>query len=255
MTTTASRNGQRVPNPPAQQPVAQPKNAAPPVVKPAPTITTMIVCLPDGLTGDALTAHQLHRHFGVDGTLQARFWTIPNLRLWQRRQMFELRRGTPAYCAGGPASLLNLAGMRYAAGVGAGIRHQQWQQAVQGTKPAEPWVTFHGRHLNDPKKYSHDQAATDFWRQPRVTAMRMHNAAVSAAPLPVDQLEMLQAGPAAYQHYSAVTAICGDALLTAEGRQITPATDAFDDRVTFLSHANRYLENIEDGQRLVAVAV
>ncbi|WP_230860573.1 hypothetical protein [Actinoplanes aureus] len=215
----------------------------------------MIVCLPDGLGNDALAAHQLHRHFGVDGTLQARFWTIENLRLWQRRQMFELRKGTPAYCAGGPNSLLNLAGMRYAAGVGAGIRHQQWQQAVQGTKPAQPWVTFHSRHLNEAKKYSYDQAAADFWRQPRVTAMRMHNAAVSVAPLAVDELEMMQAGPAAYQHYSALTAICGDALLTAEGHQITPATDSFDDRVTFLGHANRYLENIEDGQRLVAVAL
>lgn len=255
MTTTASRNGQRVPTP-AAQPVAQPSiDGVPPLVRPAATITTMIVCLPDGLSSDALTAHQLHRHFGVDGTLQARFWTIENLRLWQRRQMFELRKGTPAYCAGGPARLLNLAGLRYAAGVGAGIRHQQWHQAVQGTKPAQPWVTFHSRHLNDPSTYTFDQAAAEFWRQPRVSAMGMHNAANTVAPLAIDELEMLQAGATAYQHYSALTAVCGDALLTAEGQQIAPATDAFADRVTFLAQANRHLENIEDEQRLVAVTL
>ncbi|WP_308200994.1 hypothetical protein [Actinoplanes sp. M2I2] len=253
MTITASRNGQRVPTP-APQPAAPPNNSGQPV-RPAATITTMIVCLPDGLSSDALTAHQLHRHFSVDGTLQARLWTMPKLRPWQRRQMFDLRKGTPAYCAGGPARLLNLTGLRYAAGVGAGIRHQQWRQAVQGTKPAQPWVHFHSRHLNDPSKYSWDTAAADFWRQPRITAMRMHNAVNPLVPLQIGELEMLQAGASAYQHYSALTAICGDALLTEQGHHITPDTDAFSDRATYLEHASHYLAGLADDQRLLAVTL
>ena len=146
--------------------------------------------------------------------------------------------------------------LRHAAGVGAGIRHQIWQQAVQGTRPAQPWVAFHTRHLTEPGKYSYEQAVADFWAQARISAMRAHNAANAGVPLAIDELEMLQAGVTAYQHYSAMTAICGDALLTAERGQLAPASDAFADRMTYLEQAIRYLDGIENtGQRLVAVSL
>jgi hypothetical protein len=258
-TNTAARNGQRVPNPPAPAAAKPASNSQPPVVRPTATITTMIVCLPDGLSREPLTAHQLDRHFGVSGTLQPRFWAKPNLYLWQLRHLIgraKAVKNQPDYCAGGPARLLDLTGMRHAAGVGAGIRHQLWQQAVQGTRPAQPWVTFHTRHLSEPDKYSYEQAAADFWQQARISAMRAHNAANIGTPLAIDELEMLQAGAAAYQHYSAMTAICGDALLTAEGAHLAPASDAFADRVTYLEQAVRYLAGIENtGQRLVAVSL
>jgi hypothetical protein len=258
-TPTAARNGQRVPNPPAPAAAKPTANGQPPVVRPTATITTMIVCLPDGLSREPLTAHHLDRHFGVSGTLQPRFWAKPHLYLWQLRHLIgrvKAVKNQPDYCAGGPARLLDLAGMRYAAGVGAGIRHQLWQQAVQGTRPAQPWVTFHTRHLSEPGKYSYEQAAADFWQQARISAMRAHNAANVGIPLAVDELEMLQAGAMAYQHYSAMTTICGDALLTAEGAQLAPASDAFADRVTYLDHAVRYLAGIENtGRRLVAVSL
>jgi hypothetical protein len=257
-TPTAARNGQRVPNPPAPAPTAA-ANGQPLIVRPTATITTMIVCLPDELSREPLTAHQLDRHFGVSGTLQPRFWAKPHLYLWQLRHLIGRAKAVkhqPEYCAGGPAKLLQLTGMRHAAGVGAGIRHQLWQQAVQGTKPAQPWVTFHTRHLAEPAKYSYEQAAADFWQQARISAMRAHSAANVGIPLAVDELEMLQAGVAAYQHYSAMTAICGDALLTAEGANLAPASDAFADRVTYLEQAVRYLAGIENtGQRLVAVSL
>jgi len=38
--------------------------------------------------------------------------------------------------------MLNLTGMRHAAGVGAGIRHQLWTHTVHGTRPATPWPTY-----------------------------------------------------------------------------------------------------------------
>ncbi|MCY1141518.1 hypothetical protein OWR29_26270 [Actinoplanes sp. Pm04-4] len=260
MTThTAARNGQRVPNPPAPAAAQPTSNSNPSVVRPTATITTMIVCLPDELSREPLTAHQLDPHFGVSGTLQPRFWAKPNLYLWQLRHLIgrtKAVKNQPEYCAGGPAKLLQLTGMRHAAGVGAGIRHQLWQQTVQGTRPAQPWVTFHTRHLTEPTKYSYEQAAADFWQQPRISAMRAHNAANVGTPLAVDELEMLQAGIAAYQHYSAMTAICGDALRTAEGANLAPASDAFANRVTYLEQAVRYLAGIENtGQRLVAVSL
>ncbi|GAA2617263.1 hypothetical protein [Paractinoplanes durhamensis] len=257
--STAARNGQRVPNPPPQQGTKPSNNGHQPPAKPTATITTMIVCLPDGLSREPLTAHQLDRHFGVSGTLQPRFWSKSDLYLWQWRRLIgrsKAAKNQPVWCAGGPARLLDLTGMRQGAGMGAGIRHQLWQQAVQGTKPAQPWVHFHTRHVTEPDKYSYEQAAADFWQQPRVTAMRVHNAANIGTPLAVDELEMLQAGPLAYQHHSAMTAICGDALLTAEGRQLAPASDAFNDRVTYLEQAIRCLDTIADtDQRLIAVSL
>lgn len=259
-TPTAARNGQRVPNPPAPAAAQPASNSKPPVVRPTATITTMIVCLPDELSREPLTDHQLDRHFNVSGTLQPRFWVKPNLYPWQSRHLIGRRtkagRNQPDYCTGGPARLLQLTAMRHAAGVGAGIRHQLWQQAVQGTRPAQPWVAFHTRHLSEPDKYSYEQAAADFWQQVRISAMRTHNAANAGVPLAIDELEMLQAGVTAYQHYSAMTAICGDALLTAERGQLAPASDAFADRVTYLEHAIRYLAGIENtDQRLIAVSL
>jgi hypothetical protein len=258
--TPLSRFGSRVPivrprkgNPAA---TATTPATATAVVTPTATIRTMIVCLPDELPREALTASQLDRHFGVSGALSPRFWASQAMWLWQRTQLFGLRKGRPAYCAGGPVKLLDLQGMRHAAGVGAGIRHQLWQRVVHGTRPARSWTEFHARHLADPATYPHERAQADFYNQPRVNAMRMHNAAsYGANRLPVEELEMLQAGPIAYQHYSATTAVCGDALLTLDGHKFAPASDALCHRVTYLEQAGRYLDTVEPDQRLLAVAL
>jgi hypothetical protein len=257
--TPLSRFGSRVPTvtPRKGNPAASAtSNTTTTVVTPTATIRTMIVCLPDELPREALTASQLDRHFGVCGTLSPRFWASQAMWLWQRNQMFGLRKGRPAYCAGGPVKLLDLQGMRQAAGMGAGIRHQLWQQVVHGTRSARSWTEFHARHLAEPAKYQYERAQADYWNQPRVNAMRMHNAAsYGAAHLPVEELEMLQAGSIAYQHYSATTALCGDALLTPDGHKFAPASDALCHRVTYLEQAGRYLDTVEADQRLLAVAL
>ncbi|WP_406063001.1 hypothetical protein [Micromonospora sp. NBC_00860] len=232
------------------------RKATSPAVTPTATIRTMIVCVPGDLPRESLTAHQLDRNFGVQGTLSPRFWASPALRLWQRSQMFGLRKGRPAYCAGGPARLLDLTGMRHAAGVGAGIRHQLFSRAVHGTRNANPWHVYEARHLADPQQYPWDTAVADFTHQPRVNAIRMHNAATyGAGQIRLSELEMYQAGCIAYQHHSALTALAGDALITAEGAKLAPASDAMADRVTYLEQANRLLDAIDPDQRLLAVAL
>jgi hypothetical protein len=253
--TPLSRFGSRVPTVTPSQAATATTPTTATVVTPTATIRTMIVCLPDELPREALTASQLDRHFGVSGTLSPRFWATQAMWLWQRTQLFGLRKGRPAYCAGGPVKLLDLQGMRHAAGMGAGIRHQLWQQVVHGTRPARSWTEFHIRHLSDPATYPYERVQADFYNQPRVNAMRMHNAAsYGAAHLPVEELEMLQAGPIAYQHYSATTTVCGDALLTPDGHKFAPASDALCHRVTYLEQAGRYLDTVETDQRLLAVA-
>ncbi|WP_028188856.1 hypothetical protein [Salinispora pacifica] len=227
-----------------------------PAVKPKATIRTMILCIPGELPREALTAHQLDRNFGVQGTLSPRFWASGALYLWQRRQMISLRKGRPAYCAGGPVKLLDLDGMLQAAGMGAGIRHQLFSRVVHGTRNATPWHVYESRHLADPDEYPWDKAVADYNNQPRVNAIRMHNAATyGAGQISLNELEVYQAGSMAYQHHSALTAVAGDALITAEGAKLAPASDAMADRVTYLEQANRLFAAIDPDQRLLAVAL
>ncbi len=268
--TPLTRHGSRVPAIPARpapakaRPAPAPRPAATrattagvrPTVTPAPTVETMVICLPDGLPAEALTSHQLDTHFGVTGTLTPLFWAVPQLRLWQRQQMIGLRKGRPAPCAGGPVRLLDLAGMRHAAAVGAGIRYQMWQRVVHGTPPAIPWPVFETRHITDPDRYPLDTAIADFHAQPRVHAMRLHAAATPGSGQPgVGELEMYQAGQVAYQHYRAASAVVGDAMLTADGRKLAPASDSLAARISYLEQALAHLDTVGPGQRLLAVAL
>ena len=220
------------------------------------TIRTMIVCVPAELPTQVLAStRQLDRPLAVSGTSSARRWAKPTTGPLARRHLIDPRKGRPTYCAGGPLRLLDLPGMRHGAAMGAALRHQQWAHATHGTRPATSWPTFLQRHLNDPTKYPMDTATTDFERQPRVLAMRMHNAAhpTTSAQLDPHELEMFQAGPAAYANYHALWAVCTDALLTAEGTRMQPASAHFADQVTYLAHANRYLDSLDRSQRLLAV--
>jgi hypothetical protein len=265
--TPLTRHGSRVPDLPTRLAAARNTGTStkpapvtarhPPLAaEPVPTVHTMIVCLPDDLPGEALIAHQLATHFGVPGNLAARFWAVPGLRPWQRHQMIGLHRGRPAACVGGPLRLLDLPGMRHAAAVGAGLRHQLWQQAVHGTRPATPWPAIQARHLANPDRYPMDVAAADFHAQPRVHAMRLHAATNPGPGRPdIGELEMYQAGPQAYQRYCATTAVVGDAMLTADGRQLAPASDALADRTTYIEQALRHLDALAPDQRLIAVAL
>jgi hypothetical protein len=253
--TPLSRFGTRVPTPtPRQATPTRPTSRAEPVTPP-PTIRTMIVVLPDELSHQPLVAHQLDRFFGVSGTLFAGFWATA-LHRWQRTQMIGLRKGRPACCAGGPVRLLDLAAMRQAAGVGAGIRYQTWSRVVHGTRQATGWPVFHARHLADPDRYPLDAAEADFHNQPRVNAIRMHNAvSVGTAQLELAELEAFQAGLVAYQHYRAISTLVRDAVLTADGAKLAPESDALTHRISYLEQANRHLGGLDPDQRLIAITL
>lgn len=272
--TPLSQYGSRVPSLPAKpaKPVKASKPTGPiepsrgePTVSHSPThrptpdttppIRTMIVCVPAELPRDALACGQLDQHLGVPGTLTPRFWATAALHLWQRAHLFALRKGRPAYCAGGPVRLLDLAGMRRAAGLAATIRYQLWQRVIHGTRPANPWPVYLQRHLADPGKYPLQAAQADYGRQARVLAVRMYNAANPGGALDLTDLEMVQAGPTAYSHATALSAVAGDALLTTDGTRLAPASGTAADRITFLDHANRHLTALDGQQRLLAVAL
>jgi hypothetical protein len=226
------------------------------VVKPVPTVRTMIVCVPDELPREALSNRQLDTHFKVRGAMAPRFWASKALHLWQRREMFDLRKGDQPYCAGGPIRLLDLVGMRRAAAMGAGIRHQAWYGVVRGTREAKPWPVFLHRHLADPASYTWQTAKEEYGAQPRINAMRMHNAVTfDGGVLDTAELEMFQAGPSAYMNYHAGTAVAADALLTHYGAKLAPASDVMADRATYLEQARQYLGTLTESQRLLAVTL
>jgi hypothetical protein len=216
----------------------------------------MTVCLPDDLPTSVLAAaHSLDRHLGVPAATCPRFW-VNGARRWQHRQLIDLRGGRPAYCAGGPVGLLDLAGMRQAAAVAAGIRYQTWTRVVAGTRPAVGWAEFAARHLTDPHRYPADRAAAEFARQPRVAAIRLHNAASPpTARLDLTELEAFQTGPAGYTTYHALCAAPADALLTADGRQLRPATGNLSDRISYLQAANHHIDTLHPTCRLLAITL
>jgi hypothetical protein len=221
-------------------------------VVPAPTVRTMIVCVPDELPGEVFDRRLLDRHFGVQGSIAVRFWAKPCNPI-RRRSLVDVRKGKPTACAGGPLRLLDLPALRQSYAMAAAFRYQTWTTVTRGTRDARPWVSYLQRHLGEPD-YPLARAEADFGNQPRVLAMRSHNAVTyGRAQLDEQDLEMFQAGPVAYQNYQYLTAMAADALLTPDGERMCPVSDRFVDRLTYLQKANRYLDNAEDDTRVVAV--
>jgi hypothetical protein len=249
--TPLTRYGRRVP--PAPVVTATPTVKATVTLVPTPTVRIMIVCVPDELPGEVFDRRLLERHFGVQGAIAQRFWAKP-CNMLRRRHLVDARKGKPTPCAGGPLRLLDIAALRQAYGMAAAFRYQTWSNVVRGTRDAHPWISFLQRHLNDPGDYPIRQAEADFGNQPRVLAMRSHNAVTyGSAQLDEQDLEMLQAGPVAYQNYQYLTAVAADALLTGEGERMCAESDRFAHRLAYLHKANRYLDNAEDDTRVVAV--
>jgi hypothetical protein len=231
--------------------------------QPAParaTIRTMIVCIPNGVAPQMLTAgYPTHPAFDDGARFSSRFWVIPKLRFWHRSHLINVRRGrkgTPTSCAGGRLSHLDLTLMRDAAGFYAGMRWQQWHQAVAGTRAARPWHEFDTDRRTNPTKVSHDDARTRFLAQPRINAMRAYTAAnPTASALDPYEVEMYQAGQQAYQHYHAMQALCADAIMPPAGDRIEPASDSLADRLTYLHQVIRLMHNFTATQRIAAISV
>jgi hypothetical protein len=255
--TAANSAHHRLPvtRPPTADPTAEP----PPITgfeQMSPLIRLMIVCVPDTMPVSLLTSTWPTDHGAwIGGTPVSGLWVRSGVKPWQRRHLIGVRRSrhAPVLCAGGPIRWLNLDGMRAAAAFAAGARHYQWTHVVRGTKSAIPWPQIRTAPSGTP-----GVAMAAAWRryahQPRVVAMRAFTAAHIAGPvLDPDEVEMYQAGSVAYQQYHAMRAICGDAILTTDGRHLQPRSDSFADRITYLHHAMRLLHALPNRQRLLAI--
>jgi hypothetical protein len=234
---------------------ANPQTTATPA--PKPTIEFMIVCLPDGETPETLTT-AYPNPLGTTAAPTSRLWARP-VRFRQRRALFGIRqgkKGTPTVCAGGPVRLLDLHALQTAAGFHAGLRWQAWQQAVKGSREARPWHEFEDQHLAHPDKVPLATVKRHFLGQARINAMRIFNAAnPTAIPLDPYEVEMFQAGQQAYQHYHAMRAVCGDAMLTDSGQRLQPDSGTLADRITYFGGAWNLLRTLDGRQRILAVTV
>lgn len=249
--TPLTRYGRRVVATPAVKPTPTVTTHA--TVTPDPTIRVMIVCVPNELPNAVFDRRLLDRHFGVQGAIHARFWARP-CNVVRRRHLADPRKGTPTPCAGGPLRLLDLDALRRAYGMAAAFRYQTWSNVVRGTRDARPWVSFLQRHLTDPDDYPMQRAEVDFGNQPRVLAIRAHNAVTyGRAQLDEQDLEMFQAGQVAYQNHQYLTAVAADALLTGDGQRLCAESDRAAHRLAYLQKANRYLDAADDDTRIVAV--
>lgn len=219
---------------------------------PDPTIRTMIVCIADDLPGEAFDHRVLARHLSVDGSIVVRFWAKP-LGPVRRRQLIDPRKGKPTACAGGPLRLLDIAALRQSYRMAAALRYQTFTAVATGTRPAHPWVHYLHRHLTEPD-YPLARAEADYRSQPRVLAIRAHNA-VTYGPgqLSEQDLEMFQAGPTGYANYQLLVAMAADAVLTWDGHRLAPASDRMADRLVYLQKANRYLDTADPHTRVVAI--
>ena len=210
---------------------------------PQATIRTMIVAVPDDMPEAVFDRRMLDRHLSVDGNVVVRFWAKPHNPI-RRRQLIDPRKGKPTACSGGPLRMLDIDGLRQSYRMAAAMRYQTWTAVTRGTRDAKPWAHFLQRHLTE----------TDYRNQPRILAIRAHNAVTyGRAQLCEQELEMFQAGPAGYANYQHLFAMAGDAMLTVTGEHLAPATDRMADRLVYLQKANRYLDTTDDRTRVVAV--
>ncbi|MFY1703043.1 hypothetical protein ACN28G_15070 [Micromonospora sp. WMMA1923] len=159
------------------------------------------------------------------------------------------RFGTVTLAAGGRKSRLDLTGTAATATHHAGLRWRAWNTHINATtKPARPWEDYLAQHHADPTKVTLNEARRRFEQQPRVLAMLAH----SFDPY---ELSIYQAGEATYVGLHWRTALIGDALITTDGRLLTPASSSAADRFRFLNHACGYLRALRSDAHLCAVTI
>ncbi len=159
------------------------------------------------------------------------------------------RFGAVTMAAGGRKSRLDLTGTAAKAAHDAALRWRAWNTHVAATtKPARPWEDYLAQHHADPTKVTVNEARRRFEQQPRVLAMLAH----SFDPY---ELPVYQAGEATYVGLYWRIALIGDALITTDGRLLSPASDSVADRFRFLNEACAYVRGLRSTARLCAVAI
>jgi hypothetical protein len=238
------------PSSPADPPTAQPR--------------TVIVCLPPDPAADWFTTSlAVADHLDGSAELQTRFpvrhrpflgWLATR---WTARRLLaaQRRRGTVSRAAGGRIGRLDLRLAGQAAWLDATARWTIWRHLTSGLRPATPWETYVRRHQAKPDRLSLDDARRMFLRQPAVAAMLAHNAIPGQRHLlDPDEVDAYQAGPQAYATRHMLAAVAGDAMLTADGKWLEPASPAFTDVLAYLHRAAGHLHTLPRRAQIVALA-
>lgn len=222
------------------------------------TTRTVVVCLPDGRKDCRIPSVP-----GYPGKTQfASVYTIADGRLGRAGRMFttdlievRTRRGVGDTAAGGRLGRLDLHRTKEIAWYDAMLTYEAWGLAVAGTEKAKPWNTFLARHEAAPEKYTRATAWDDFTKQPQIVAMTAHNECGGEYQLDLLDLELFQAGQAAYGRASALRRICGDAFLNPRGQLFhANGTDARR-RLEYLGNVRRVLDQLPASQWLVALSL
>jgi hypothetical protein len=230
---------------------------------PTTAVTLVVVCLPDtGSTRipDILADDAVDRFRAATGTGRppgsSSGVTLPGHFAYRCVRRSRLVQPWQGHTAGGPVRLLDLQAMR------AHQHHLYWQRwllwrhVVTGTPVAQPYWMFSQRHLQQPRRFPLAAAQRAYLAQPRVTAMRVHNAVAAAGQqLPTADLEALQTGGEHYAEIGWLEAVPGDAFLDVTGRYHTARGDVLADRLTYLATVNDRIDRLDRDAGLVALAV
>lgn len=224
---------------------------------------TLIVCLPADTAGIVTATAAVADH--VDGIPQlALRFPVRHRRLvgWITRWLTywlvgaRLRAGVVCWAAGGRIGRLNLTGAAAGAYLAAAARWAYWRQVTSGTREASPWEHFLRRHQADPKAMSLDEARRRFLAQPRIQAMEIANAIPGAGHhLDPYEVDAYQAGHHAYATRHQLTAVAGDAMLTADGQFLQPASEAFTDVIAYLKQAAGHVHQLGRRHQVVAMTL
>jgi hypothetical protein len=221
-------------------------------------VRTVIVCLPANIVPGSLpeaAARELAvRGVDTDGVVQHFLAGIrsPRIRLadcWEDRT------------SGGPLRLLDLTRMRDIAQCAAAVQWLGWQAVVEGTRPARPFWHFTDRHQANPRRYTMDQAWDDYLSQERVIKMTAFNAMPNHTyPLPVEDLELFQAGYDTYVRAAWLAAVPANGMAIAdttlgdaEKHWLTPRSERLADQLEYLRDANRHLDQCDGKTQLIAM--
>jgi hypothetical protein len=209
----------------------------------------VLVCFAPSETPDWFsTSEKVDDHLQVNGTPVLRF-QVRRLRFWQWRlrerakSLLNIRTyGGGTWCSGGQVGLLDLNATLAVATADAAARYREWRRAIERTTPAaRPWSDFLAQHEKDPKAVSWAEARHRFENQPRVIAMLAYTGAYEFDPY---ELDVYQTSEDAYVALFWQTALAGDALITADGKLVQPASTSTADRTRYLRQACAYVRSL-----------
>ncbi|GIH02905.1 hypothetical protein Rhe02_09720 [Rhizocola hellebori] len=226
--------------------------------------THVLVCFAPGKdTGWIAVSHEVHKHAGVHGSPARRMKAAPR-RWWQLPGRWaghllevQLAPSGPAFAAGGRKAALDLDGTARTADLAARARYQAWHHDIAGTTPrAKTWEDYLAGNAakRAGTQVGREELRRQFLAQPRVLAMTAASAS-GVHKFDPYELDLYQCNEATYACFYWQTALVGDALITADGQYLKPASTSTSDRFEYFGKALAYLRGLADDSCLCVVAV